>query len=398
MANETASAPEILESGTLGLDAKTILVVDDQPENLTVIGSLLRPNYRVRIANSGPAALRAAASAPRPDLILLDVMMPGVDGYAVLAQLKTNPVTAEIPVVFVTALGAEKDEERGLELGAVDYITKPIKPVVLLARVHTQLELKRARDWLADQNAYLEQEVTRRMRENVLIQDASLCALAGLAETRDTDTGNHILRTQTYVHTLGKQLQQSHARYAQELTDAHLAMIVNAAPLHDIGKIGIPDHILLKPGPLTPEEFEIMKTHASLGGEAIEKAIQRAVKHTGLAQRDIVQPALAFLDVAREIATWHHEKWNGTGYPDQLAGEAIPLCARLMALADVFDALVTVRVYKPAFPFEQARDIILAERGKQFDPGIVDAFMARYSEFRDIAQQYSDQVELAAVT
>lgn len=373
------------------LNDSTILVIDDQPENLSVIGELLRPFYRVRAANSGAAGLRAAAIEPYPDLILLDVMMPDMDGYTVLEKLKANPITAAIPVIFVTALGAEQDEERGLELGAVDYITKPIKPIVLLARVRTRLELKQVRDWLADQNAFLEAEITRRMHDNLLIQDASLCALAELTETRDTDTGNHILRTQAYVGILGKQLQQSHSRYAQELTDARLALIINAAPLHDIGKIGIPDHILLKPGKHTAEEAEIMKTHARLGGIAIEKAIQRALKHRGLSQHETNLSALDFLNVAQEIATYHHEKWDGSGYPERLAGEAIPLSARLMALADVFDALVSVRAYKPAMPFDQARDIIIAGRGSHFDPDIVDAFIIRYREFREIAQRYRDE-------
>ncbi|MDD5275748.1 MAG: response regulator [Methylovulum sp.] len=366
----------------------TILIIDDQPENLTVIGELLRPFYRIRAANSGAVALRVAASPPLPDLILLDVMMPTMDGYEVLEKLKENPVTANIPVIFVTALGAENDEERGLKLGAVDYITKPIKPIVLLARVRTQLGLKRTHDWLADQNAFLEAEIMRRMHDNLLIQDASLGILAGLAETRDSDTGNHIFRTQTYVGILGKQLQKS---YATELTDAQLAMIVNAAPLHDIGKIGIPDHILLKPGKLTKKEFEIMKTHARLGGLAIEKAIQRTLKQHGLPQDQRDLPALDFLNVAREIATYHHEKWDGSGYPDGLAGNAIPLSARLMALADVFDALVSARIYKPALPFDKVYGIILAGQGRHFQAEIVAAFIACYHDFTEIATHYQDE-------
>jgi len=366
-----------------------ILIVDDQPENLSVIGELLRPFYRIRVANSGVTALRVAATEPRPDLILLDVMMPDMDGYQVLEQLKANLSTQDIPVIFVTALGAEHDEEYGFKLGAVDYITKPIKPIVLLARVRTRLELKRVRDWLADRKAFLEAEVTRRMHDNLLIQDVSLSALVGLAETRDSDTGDHILRTQTYVDILGRQLQQSHA---VELSDARLAMIVNAAPLHDIGKIGIPDHILLKRGRHTKEEFEIMKTHARIGGEAIAKAMQRALKHHGLPQNELDLPALEFLNVAREIATHHHEKWNGTGYPDRLSGEDIPLSARLMALADVFDALVSARVYKPAMPIDRAREIIIAGKGKHFDPAIVDAFIIRYPEFMEIALRYQDDI------
>ncbi len=369
----------------------TILVVDDQPENLTVIGELLRPFYRVRVANSGITALRAAAIAHQPDLILLDVMMPDMDGYQVFESLKENPDTANIPVIFVTALGAEQDEERGFKMGAVDYIAKPVKPIVLLARVRSRLELKHFGDWLVNQNALLEDEITRRMYDNHLIQDASLCALAGLAETRDTDTGNHIFRTQAYVNILGKRLQQSHARYAQELIDARLAMIVNAAPLHDIGKIGIPDHILLKPGKLTAEEFEIMKTHARLGGEAIGKAIQRTLKHHELSKNTAHLPALDFLYVAQEIAAYHHEKWDGSGYPNQLAGEVIPLSARLMALADVFDALVTVRIYKTATSFAEAKRIIVEGRGCHFDPDVVDAFMNCFDEFTEITRRYHDE-------
>lgn len=375
--------------------SNTILIVDDQPENLTVIGELLRPFYRIRAANSGAAALRAAVIDPRPDLILLDVMMPEMDGYMVLGKLKENTVTANIPVIFVTALGTEEDEERGFKLGAVDYITKPIKPIVLLARVRTRLELKRVRDWLADQNAFLEAEINRRMHDNLLIQDVSLCALAELAETRDSDTGNHILRTQAYVNILGKQLQKSHARYARELTDARLALIVKAAPLHDIGKIGIPDHILLKPGAHTKEESEIMRSHVRLGAEAIEKAIRQALRHNGISQDEVNLPALEFLNVAREIAASHHEKWDGSGYPNHLAGEAIPISARLMALADVFDALVSRRVYKSALSFSETRDIIIAGRGRHFDPDVVDAFITCHDEFTEIAQRYRDETASA---
>lgn len=355
----------------------TILVVDDTPENLVVLGELLQPHYRVRVANSGARALLVAASEPRPDLILLDVMMPGMDGYEVLERLRANSATRDIPVIFITALNGTKDEEHGLSVGAVDYITKPIRPAIVQARVRTQLELKQARDWLKDQNLYLEAEIRRRMGENLLVQDVSIHALARLAEIRDPETGNHLHRTQNYVRALGCQLQ-NHPRFAPFLTDHTVELLAKSAPLHDIGKVGIPDHILLKPGKLTAAEWEIMKTHAKLGSDAIEQA-----------ERDAEKP-VEFLVLAKEIARWHHEKWDGSGYPDRLQGDAIPISARLMALADVFDALISPRVYKPAFPFTQARVIIAERRGRQFDPDVTDAFLAQFDEFVAIAERYGD--------
>jgi putative two-component system response regulator len=355
----------------------TILIVDDEPTNLNLLIALLGPEYMVRAANSGEVALRVANSQPRPDLILLDIMMPAMDGYAVLSQLRENPTTKDIPIIFLTALAESRDEERGLQLGAVDYITKPIKPAIVLARVRTQLEAKLARDWLKDQNAFLETEVARRMAENDLTQLVSIRALAHLAETRDPETGNHILRTQNYVQCLANQLQ-SHPRFCDFLDQRTINLLTKSAPLHDIGKVGIPDNILLKPGPLTPEEWTVMKTHAKLGSDAIEQA-----------ERD-VDVSVAFLILAKEIARWHHEKWDGSGYPDGLAGDAIPISARLMALADVFDALITERVYKPAMSFAKARDVIVAGRGQHFDPDVTDAFMVGFDDFVAIAQRYSD--------
>jgi putative two-component system response regulator len=355
----------------------TILIVDDAPENLVVLSELLRPRYRVLAATSGPACLRIASAEPRPDLILLDVMMPAMDGYAVMAQLHQQAVTRDIPVIFLTALAAPEDEERGLLLGASDYISKPIKPAVVMARVRTQLQAKLARDWLHNQNATLEAEVARRMTENDLTQRVSIRALAHLAEIRDPETGNHILRTQGYVQQLALALRQ-HPRFADTLTPRYIDTLSRSAPLHDIGKVGIPDHILLKPGALTPPEWEIMKTHARLGSEAIDRA-----------EQDISTP-LEFLSVAKEIAHWHHEKWDGSGYPDGLAGDAIPISARLMAVADVFDALISVRVYKVAKTYAQASEIIANGRGQHFDPDMVDAFLAGFDDFVSIARRYSD--------
>ncbi|MFO1424077.1 MAG: two-component system response regulator [Candidatus Competibacteraceae bacterium] len=355
----------------------TVLVVDDVPGNLMVLGELLRDaGYRVKAATSGRAALGYATQQPRPDLILLDVMMPEMDGYEVLEHLHADPATRSIPVIFLTALSDARDEEQGLALGAADYITKPFNPALVLARVRTQLVAKRARDWLADQNTLLEAEVARRMAENDLIQRVTIRALAHLAETRDPETGNHILRTQSYVQRLAIRLQ-AHPRFAATLNDHYIELLTRSAPLHDIGKVGIPDQILLKPGKLTADEWAIMQTHAQIGTEAIERAEQDIDTHP------------EFLSLAKEITHWHHEKWDGSGYPDGLAGDAIPLSARLMALADVFDALISPRVYKAPLSFEAARDIIAAGRGTHFDPDMTDTFLANFDEFVAIATRYS---------
>ena len=354
-----------------------VLIVDDNPENLTVIGELLQPAHAVRAANSGVRALRLARLHPQPDLILLDVMMPEMDGYEVLRQLREQPDTADIPVIFLTALNSADDEERGLLQGAMDYITKPIRPPILLARVRTQLELKQARDLMRDRNSWLQAEVARRMGENQLIQDVTVHALARLAETRDPETGNHLLRTQEYVRTLALRLRREPA-YAGQLDDHTVALLAKSAPLHDIGKVGIPDNVLLKPGKLTPEEWTVMKTHARIGAEAIEHA-----------EHDVAHP-VEFLQCAKQIARSHHERWDGSGYPDGLAGDAIPLAARLMALADVYDALISRRVYKPPFSHEKAREMILAERGRHFDPAVVDAFADCHAELQAIARRFAD--------
>jgi putative two-component system response regulator len=356
---------------------ETILIVDDVAENLHILSELLMPSYRVLVATSGLSALRIAEAAPKPDLILLDVMMPEVDGYTVLSQIKQNPATQDIPVIFVTALSESDDEEKGLRLGAVDYIAKPIKPAVVLARVRTQLDVKRAREWLKSENDLLEAEVAKRMAENDLTQQVSIRALAHLAEIRDPETGNHLRRTQNYVHCLASGLKQR-PKYTALMTDRYIDLLARSAPLHDIGKVGIPDYILLKPGKLTEEEFTIMKTHAKLGSDAIQKA------------EDEMSMPLPFLLIAKEIAHWHHEKWDGSGYPDALAGQDIPLSARIMALADVYDALTSARPYKVAMTSEAARDIIVAGKGKHFDPTLVEVFLENLDEFVAIGNRFAD--------
>ena len=362
---------------TLPLEKPTILVVDDTPENLTMMSFLLKDRYKVKVANHGQKALRIAASEPQPDLILLDIMMPEMDGYEVCRQLQQDPQTRNIPIIFLTAKSSVEDEEFGLGLGAVDYITKPISPPVVLARVKTHLSLKASADFLRSKSDYLEQEVAKRTREISAVQDVTILAMASLAETRDNETGNHIRRTQHYVKALAEALRQQ-PKFATVLDDHTIAMLFKSAPLHDIGKVGIPDRILLKPGRYEPEEFAIMQRHPLLGLQAIEHAEQS------------LGTSVDFLRVAKEIAYGHHEKWDGSGYPQGLVGEAIPLSARLMAVADVYDALISRRVYKEGMPHQQAAEIIAQGRGSHFDPDVVDAFFQIEQTFVAIAQRYLD--------
>ncbi len=355
----------------------TILVVDDAADNLALLTALLKDKYRIKVANNGERALKIAATAPPPDLVLLDVSMPGLDGYEVCRRLKADAATRDVPVIFLTSRTEVEDEQTGFDAGAVDYIAKPISAVIMLKRVQTHLMLKSARDVLKDQKAFLEQEVERRVREVLAVQDVAIMAMASLAETRDNETGNHIRRTQNYVRALAIKLKP-HPRFRSELSDEAIDLLYKSAPLHDIGKIGIPDHILLKPGKLTPEEFEIMKTHTTLGRDAIVAA-----------EKNVGVP-VSFLRYAREIAYGHQEKWDGSGYPEGLTGDDIPLSARLMAVADVYDALISKRVYKRAFTHEEAVDLIQKGRLMHFDPDIVDAFLEIAGEFREIARRYAD--------
>ena len=359
-------------------DKATVLVVDDTPANLSLMTGLLRDIYKVKAAIDGEKALRIAQSDAPPDLILLDIMMPGMDGYEVCRRLQANPVTRDIPIIFLTAKAGIEDEKMGLELGAVDYITKPISPPIVLARVRNHLALKASADFLRNKADFLEAEVVRRTAEVMAIQDVTIMAMASLAETRDSDTGNHIRRTQHYVKVLAQHLRK-HPRFASVLDDdRYIALLFKSAPLHDIGKVGIPDRILLKPGKLTFEEFEIMKTHTTLGRDAI----QSAEEHLGM--------KVEFLNLAKEIAYGHQEKWDGSGYPQGAAGEAIPVGARLMAVADVYDALISRRVYKEGMPHDKAAAIIVQGRGQHFDPDIVDAFVAVQDQFQAIAQRFAD--------
>ena len=355
----------------------TVLIVDDTPENLMLMSALLGDHYRTKVANNGERALQIAAQRPPPELILLDIMMPGINGYEVCQRLKSDPDTAQIPVIFLTASTDSLDQQRGFDVGAVDFISKPVSAPVVLARVRTHVELKTSRDELNRRYQTLEQEVANRTVEVMAIQDVTIRVIGSLAETRDNETGNHIRRTQNYVRLLATRLS-AHPRFTALLSPPVIESLYKSAPLHDIGKVGIPDSILLKPGKLTPEEFEIMKTHTVLGREAIE----RAELELGF--------EVWFLRFAKEIAQSHQEKWDGSGYPEGLAGESIPLSARLMALADVYDALISKRVYKPAFSHEESMRLIANGRGTHFDPEVYDAFLDVADEFRKVAQQFAD--------
>ena len=357
-------------------EKKTILAVDDTPDNLVLIKGILIDDYIIKAATNGATALKIAQSKP-PDLILLDIMMPDMDGYEVCKCLKENKLTRNIPIIFLTAMTEVADETKGLELGAADYITKPISPPILKARVSTQIQLKGARDCLQQQNQILEEKVAKRTQQISQLYDVTMVAMGAMAESRDPETGNHIRRTQNYVRALANQLS-THPRFKEYLTPEVIELLYKTAPLHDIGKVGVPDSILLKPGPLTEEEFEIMKLHTTYGRDAIQSA------ENMLDEPDTV------LYLAREIAYSHQEYYDGNGYPDGLSGDDIPISARLMAIADVYDALVSERVYKPAFSHQESVEIIKSESGTHFDPDMVTTFLEIAEQFRKIAEEFSD--------
>ncbi|MCC7548073.1 MAG: response regulator [Burkholderiales bacterium] len=373
-------------------DKAIILAIDDQPDNLLILEELLSDRYTVHGVGDGQAALAFLDGRGPVDLILLDVMMPGLNGYQVCERLKADPATRHIPVIFLTSLDSAADEERALRLGAEDFMHKPFSPPVVMARVANHLKLSRFTALLRERNDDLERIVAERTREIrrqadellrreellAAAQDSTIRAFCSLAEARDNETGNHIRRTQHYVKALALRLRD-HPRFRAHLTEDTVELLFKSAPLHDVGKVAIPDAILLKPGKLGPDEWEIMKQHAEYG----RAAIASAELEMGPAHR-------SYLRHAREIAHGHHERWNGTGYPQGLAGEAIPVSARLMAVADVYDALISRRVYKPALTHQTAISMMAQERGAHFDPDVVDALLAIRDEFHDIARRYCD--------
>ncbi|MGS0692624.1 HD domain-containing phosphohydrolase [Shewanella sp. 30m-9] len=321
------------------MDKATILVVDDTPENIDILVGILGGDYKVKVAIDGPKALALAAKTT-PDLILLDVMMPGMNGYEVCKRLKQDPLTCHIPVIFVTALADVSDETQGFELGAVDYITKPVSAPVVKARVKTHLTLY-------DQKRLLEQEVKVRTKELEETRFEIIRRLGRAAEYKDNETGLHVIRMSHYARLLAIE---------SDLPDKYCELIYNAAPMHDIGKIGTPDSILKKPGKLDEDEWVEMQRHAEIGAEIIG---------------DHNDP---LLEMARRIALTHHEKWDGSGYPNGLVGEEIPIEGRIVAIADVFDALTSIRPYKKAWSVEETVALIESEAGKQFDPELVEHF------------------------
>jgi putative two-component system response regulator len=353
-----------------------VLIVDEATDQLIQMNAMLEDQYEVRLANSGRAALDIMQHVPRPHLVVVDAQLPQVDGYSVCQQLKSSPDTAEIPVIF---LQRAVDEQRALACGGADVVAKPVIAEVLRARVGTHLQLRHSRELLKQQRNLLEHVVEEVTLELSQMLDAMIWALASLAETREYETANHLRRVQHYVVALARQLQ-SHKRFEEELSDANIKALFKAAPLHDIGKVSIPDAILLKPDRLTDAEFDIMKKHTLYGRDAIVN-VEHALGYTN-----------TFLRYAREIAYSHQEKFDGSGYPEGLKGETIPMSARLMAVADVYDALISKRVYKPAFTHETAMEMIRQGSGEHFDPDVVDAMLTVEEEFMAIAECYSDPV------
>lgn len=349
----------------------TVLVVDDHAENIDILVGILQSDYKIKAAINGNQALDIAVSAEPPDLILLDIQMQGMDGFEVCRKLKETTIAKNIPVIFLTSMNETADEAKGFSLGAVDYIAKPVVPQIVLARVKTHLAL-------SDQNRELEKKVAERTVELQNVQDVTIFSLSVLAEFRDNETGAHILRTREYVRFLAQKLLD-HPKYRKYMDIETVNLMQKSAPLHDIGKVGIPDNILFKPAKLTVEEFEIIKNHTVYGRDVIAKA-----EETLKAPQD-----LSFLRFARDITISHHERWDGKGYPAGLAGENIPLVGRIMALADVYDALISKRVYKPAMSHEEVRTIMANETG-HFDPDLFGVFWENSDDLHKIALRKQD--------
>lgn len=333
----------------------TLLIVDDAPESIDVLRGVLGADYCVKATIRSPTAQQLAHTV-QPDLILLDVMMPELDGYEVCRRLKENPSTRNIPVIFITTLGDTVNESRGLKAGAVDYITKPFVPELVRARVQTHVALHH-------QNSTLEKLVAARTAELVETRLEIIRHLGRAAEYRDNETGMHVVRMSHYSALLARALGTG---------EAYAELVLNSAPMHDIGKIGIPDRILLKPAKLTPEEWETMKRHTVIGAEII-----------GDHPSELMQ-------AARQVARYHHERWDGSGYPEGLRGEGIPLIARIVALADVLDALLSVRPYKPAWTVQETMSDIDTQRGRHFESALVDALHRVLPECMEVRDRYAD--------
>jgi len=357
-------------------ERKTIFLVDDNLTNLTVGKAALAEHYNVFTLNSGEKLLKML-DKNIPDLILLDIEMPEMNGYDVLKVIKSKEETKLIPVIFLTARDDVEGELEGLSLGAIDYITKPFSPALLLKRIETHLLIEGQRKELFNYNHNLEEIVEKKTKSVVELQNAILKTVAELVEFRDNVTGGHIERTTSYLGVLLDALSAV-GLYEKEISSWDLKLVLQSAQLHDVGKIAVRDGILQKPGKLTEEEFNEIKNHTTWGKEIIEKIKRKTSERT-------------FLEHAEIFAATHHEKWDGSGYPKGLKGENIPLQGRLMAIADVYDALVSDRPYKKAFPHEKAVSIISEGKGTHFEPVLVDLFLKVSDEFNNIAKSFKHE-------
>ncbi|MFW5717061.1 MAG: HD-GYP domain-containing protein [Spirochaetota bacterium] len=357
----------------------SLMIVDDSPDALGALESVLTSlGYRVAAFSNGRSALAAAVDDP-PDMFILDIGMPGMNGYELSTRLRENRASADTPIIFLSGHHEPEDKSRAYAAGAVDYLVKPFEMRELALRVDTHLGMRAAHRELELDNVRLRQLLDEQTREVMDSQLATIFALAKLAENRDNDTGRHIERTQRYCIILAEELGKT-PEFATVVDETFRLNLYHAAPLHDIGKVGISDSVLRKPGPLTPEEFELIKTHAMLGYETL-----RVVQE--------MYPRNDFIATGAEIARWHHERWDGTGYPDGLAKDDIPLSARIMAVADVYDALRSERPYKSAIPHAEVVNRVVADRGRHFDPAAVDAFLAVEREFERVSNELVDECE-----
>jgi putative two-component system response regulator len=349
-------------------DKKLIILVDDNLANLKIGNNLLEEKYTVATAPSA-AKMFNLLKNNTPAIILLDIDMPEMNGYEAIKLLKSKPETKDIPVIFLTAKSESEDELEGLSLGAIDYITKPFNPALLLKRIEVHLLVEGQRKELQYFNENL-QKMVEEKTENILdMQNALLKTMAELVEYRDDITGGHIERTQRGINILLEEIKKK-GIYREETKGWDVKLLLQSSQLHDVGKISISDNILKKPGKLTDEEFNEMKKHASFGEEIIEK-IETLTKES------------EFLNYAKIFAASHHEKWNGSGYPRGLKENLIPLLGRIMAIADVYDALTSVRPYKKAFSHEEAVRIITEGSGIQFDPALVEVFINAAEQFKN---------------
>lgn len=351
-----------------------ILIVDDNAMNIDILRRILRKDYDLDTATSGEECLAKMPSF-KPQLVLLDIMMPGIKGYDVCREIKSSPLGRFVQVILVSGKGSAAERVQGYEAKADDYMVKPFDHEEMLSKVQVHLRLAKAQRQLASAKEELqvyandlEQLVAQRTQQWIATQDMTVFALAQLTDSRDPETGEHICRIRFYAQTLAEQLQHS-GPYKDQIDARFLEDLFRGSPLHDIGKVAVPDAILRKPGKLTPEEFEQIKQHVRVGGDTLENARKYIGRGT-------------FMDMAADIARYHHERFDGSGYCEGLSGQDIPLAARIVALADVYDALTSPRIYKPAYEPEYAKEIILKESGAHFDPAIVEAFCECFQTFK----------------